>query len=64
VFHIHKWNKWEVFKEGNLSAVDKKLPGEWQYGEQKSHIIGLALFQKRTCEKCGKTEIDVQEVYI
>jgi|GEM_PF-6466103 len=64
MFHIHKWSKWEVFKEGNLSAVERKLSGEWQCGESRSRTVGIALFQKRTCERCGKTEIDVQEEYI
>ncbi len=64
MFHIHKWSKWEIFKEGNLLAVDRKFPGEWQYGTKESRVVGLAVFQKRTCEKCGKTEIDIQEEYI
>ena len=65
MFHIHKWGKWEPYKESPITAKREKVPGEWYYGpEETPRKIGFALVQKRVCLKCGKTELDMQEVYI
>jgi hypothetical protein len=64
MFHIHKWSKWEVSSEREIRKVPKRYPGEWQVGNPEPSIVGFAIIQKRVCSKCGKTEIDLQEVYV
>jgi hypothetical protein len=42
---LHKYSKWEAFKEGNLITPGHKLP------------TGYYISQMRECEKCGKIQI-------
>ncbi len=41
-WHIHKWEKWKVIKQGTIQRGDKD--------------IGHFFLQERVCETCGKKE--------
>jgi hypothetical protein len=65
MFHVHKWTKWEVYQEGNIQRYRKRYAGEWYSGpKEEPSIVGFAIYQKRTCEKCGKIEISLQEEFL
>lgn len=45
LFHIHKWNRWEVVKLKYSRIKAGKV--HYTYGEE----------QQRSCAKCGRTQI-------
>lgn len=63
--HFHKWSKWEVDKKGDILQYRKRYAGEWYSGpKEEPLVIGYFINQKRTCLKCGKIELDIQEEFV
>jgi len=47
----HNWSKWQIKSEGDVQAVATNA------------TIGWTFMQQRTCQKCGKVQMDVQRRY-
>lgn len=48
--HIHKWNKWQVIKKGDITFYSQV--------QNKNIVKGSWLLQQRECQLCGKIEQD------
>jgi hypothetical protein len=51
--HTHKWDKWQITKEGNITQ---------SYGFE-DRVLGTYIDQRRCCIECGKWELDTQVSY-
>ena len=51
-FWSHKWGKWELIEEGDITRGDDNFK------------IGRFIIQKRKCEDCNKEDIEMKKITI
>jgi hypothetical protein len=55
-FGFHEWNKWEIKEEGEILRASA-------YSIEKRNV-GNYLVQKRSCLRCGKTQMNTMKTYV
>jgi hypothetical protein len=60
---LHRWGLWAVTEEGELLRTEPLLdvPLLDSYGLPLKRRTGSYLVQERSCDICGKHQLDIQE---
>lgn len=51
---LHDWGQWKDAKSGDLNPRK----------DDRESVIGWIIYQKRICNRCGFTEINIKSVYL
>jgi hypothetical protein len=54
---FHRWTKWSITKDCTLYVR------KWVGLDPVKHSVGTRIVQRRACKKCGKVQINQQDVY-